>query len=974
MVSISLANAQTKTVSGTVVSAEDGQPIIGASVTLKGTSIATITGVNGDFTLNISGKEPILVVSYVGMKKTEVKAVDNIKISLENSISELDEVIVVGYNTVKKSSLTGSVSGVANKEIKDVPIANAAQALQGKATGMQVVASTGRPGAPANVKIRGVGSINAGYNPLYVIDGVPLSSSDFSALNANDIESVSVLKDASATAIYGSRGANGVVIVTTKRGEKGKNNITAKVQFGVTNKTTDHFTMMNAKEKLTYEKQLGVGLGVTLTDEEIANYPINTNWEDEVLRTGLTQIYDISVKGGNGGTRYLVSGQYYDQKTLVYGSDYRKFSGRLNLEQEITKNLKFDVKVGVGNTYETLLRTSRNALNPFNYIYSANPYVAPFDENGNYNESSYLPYSLNIFEQIDRNPQKNYTTRTIGSTSLEWEIVKGLKFKTTEGLNSTDFYSYYYVQPESRLSILLGSPYGYRTDTYEKATSILSTNQLNYENKFADVHDVKLMIATEASKYDYRRTVAAASGFATSKVDDLSTASTPEAADGSTSAWSMLSYFGTANYIYDERYYLDLSLRRDGSSRFGENNKYGTFWAIGGAWNAKNESFLKDVILIDALKLRASTGVAGNNSIGNYAALGVFGYGSYNNETASAPTRLANPDLTWEKNYQTSVGADLSVLNQRINFTVDVYKKQSKNMLLSRPLSYTSGFTSRMENVGEMENNGIELSLDGYPIKSRNMSLKLYVNTSLNKNKVTKLYNHEDIELGWNNIISEGLPIYNYKMVRWAGVNPANGDALYYDKDGNITATYNGDDAVVLDGYSPLPKAYGSFGANFSYKGFDVTLDFYYSYGNYIYNHISYAILSDGSGAAGSNLDNRLLYDQWKNPGDITNVPLQSASNSSYMSTRYLEDASYVRLRNLTLAYSLPKKLMNKAKLETARIFVTGNNLLTFTGFTGLDPEISDSPAGTGAGSDGSVLDYSYPAARTIMFGLEIGI
>lgn len=294
-------------------------------------------------------------------------------------------------------------------------------------------------------------------------------------------------------------------------------------------------------------------------------------------------------------------------------------------------------------------------------------------------------------------------------------------------------------------------------------------------------------------------------------------------------------------------------------------------------------------------------------------------------------------------------------------------------MLLARPLSMTSGFTSRLENVGEMQNNGIEIAVDGYPIKNRNMSLKLYANTSLNKNKVLKLYGGEDIEIGWNNIISEGKPIFTYKMVRWAGVNPANGSALYYDKDGKITETYSGSDAVVLDGYTPVPKAYGSFGATYTYKGIDVTADFYYNYGNYIYNHISYFTLSDGNGAAGSNLDVRLLNNQWKKPGDITNVPKQSASNSNQMSTRYLEDASYLRLRNLTVAYVLPKKTLERFKLETLRVFVTGNNLLTFTGFTGLDPEIGNLPdAETGA--EGSVLDFSYPAARTIMFGFEIGL
>ncbi len=968
--------AQTKTITGTITGKDDGMPIPGASIVVKGTTIGTVSSGNGTYSISVPENSTVLVVSFIGMESLEVLITNRSKIDVELSGTSvgLDEVIAVGYGVTKKSSLTGSIGTVNSKEISDVPVANAGQALQGKTTGVQVVASSGRPGAAAIVKVRGVGSINAGTNPLFVIDGVYMSASDFSSLNSNDIESITVLKDASATAIYGSRAANGVVIVTTRRGDVGKNTITAKAQWGITNKTQDRFEMMNASEKLTYEKQLGVGLGKTLTDKEIAEYPVNTDWADEVFSTGTTQIYDVAISGGSGGTRYMVSGQYYNQKTMVYGSDYEKFTGRFNLEQKILENLKFDVKVGTGSTKESVLRTSRNALNPFNYIYSANPYVAPFNEDGSYNLDPKMPNSLNIFEQIDNNPQDNSINRTIGAVSLEWEIVKGLKVKTTEGINYLNLYSYYYVKPESGLSQLLGSPYGYRTDTYQKALTFVTTNQLSYETTFADKHDVKVMVATEANKYDYRETVAAGSGFATGKIDALSTASTPEAASGGETAWRMLSYFGMGNYVYDNKYFLDLSVRRDGSSRFGENAKYGTFWAAGIGWSLKNENFLTDVEFVDQLKLRASTGVSGNNSIGDYAAQGVFSYGSYANNSTAYPSRLPNPDLTWEKNYQTSVGLDATVYDERISLTADYYMKKTTDMLLSRPLSMTSGFGSRIENVGEMENNGIELSLSGYVIKNNDLSLKLYANTSYNVNKVTKLYNGEDINVGWNNLISEGLPIYNYKMVRWAGVNPANGEALYLDKDDKITNVYDESNSVVLDDYTPLPKYYGSFGLNMEYKGFELNADFYYSYGNYIYNHNSFFTLSDGNSAATKNLDRRLLTDQWRKPGDITNIPFQSASNSSYMSTRYLEDASYVRLRNLTIAYKLPSNFLKKLKLESMRVFATGNNLLTFTGFTGLDPEIGDAPAGSGTGSQGSVLDFSYPASRTIMFGIELGL
>lgn len=974
LVSVGWANAQSTSVSGKVVSAENGDPIVGATVLVKGTNTGTITGNDGEFTITVPSSSSVLVVSFIGTATVELVAQNGVVVRLEALSSELDEVVVVGYGTARRSSLTGSIATVGNKDISDVPIANASQALQGKATGVQVLASTGRPGSAAIIKVRGVGSINAGSEPLYVIDGVPMSASDFSTLNSNDIENISVLKDASATAIYGSRGSNGVVLVTTRRGERGKSTITAKAQYGITNRTFGSSNLMNAQEKLTYEKQLGIGLGTTLTDEEISNYSVNTDWADVVFRTGITQIYEVSVQGGNDDGRYYVSGQYYDQEAIVPGSYFDKISARVNLDQKIREYLKFGINLNGGTSKEGLLRTDRNALNPFNYVYSANPYVNPYNDDGSYNTSLSLPSGLNILENIENNPSHISFLRVIGSTFLEWEIIDGLKFKTTGGVNYAQSVRYQYNKPESGLSEILGDPYGYRRDAFASSRTLLWTNTLTYDKTFADIHNIKLIGGTETVKNDYKEFAAMVSGFATGKVDAIDSGSSPESPSGTEEAWRLVSFFGSGHYVFDEKYFADLSLRTDGSSRFGVDNQFGTFWAVGAGWNLKKESFLSDVDFINNLKLRGSTGLSGNNNIGNYAAQGVFAYGSYNAASTSYPARLPNPNLSWEKSLQTSIGIDLTVLDERINFTADVYQRNTSDLLLDRQLSRTSGFSSRIENVGELENKGIELSLSGYVVKNRELSVELYANTSYNTNKIIELYGGEDIDYGWNNILKEGYPIFNYKMVRWAGVNPTNGDALYYDKDGKITATYNADDAVLLDGVTPLPIYYGSFGLNASYKGFDLKVDMYYSYGNYIYNHTLYSILSDGSGAANKNVDRSLLYDQWKNPGDVTNVPRQSPSNSANMSTRYLEDASYLRLRNLTLAYSLPKRIAENINLNSLRLFVTGNNLLTFTGFTGFDPEIGDSPYGTGTGPQGGVLDYSYPASRTLMFGVEVSL
>ena len=973
VLSMGLAIAQNVQVKGLVVD-ESNEPIPGVSVRVKGNAaIGAVTGVNGTFSIEVPSSAQVLIFKYLGTIDQEVDISPDMKVILKASTALLDEVVVVAYGTSKKASLTGAITSIGSENISKVPLASFDQILQGQAAGVQVMASSGRPGAGANVVIRGSGSINAGSSPLYVIDNVAVSAADFSSLNPNDIENMTVLKDASATTIYGSRAANGVILITTKRGTKGKTVFSAKAQYGITTKTHDRFEMMDAYEKLTYERQLGVGKGAGMTDEQIAAYPVNTNWVDEVFRTGYTQIYEISMNGGSDNTRFYVSGQYYKQDGIVPGSYFERITGRVNLEHDVNKALKFGVTASGGVSKEGIVRSDRNNLNPFNYVYSANPHLKPYNDDGSYATEGF-PNNLNVFEQISNNPRYDNKIKGVGAAYLEWKFLDNFKFLTLGGLDYNQIVGYQYNYPNSRLSQLLGSPYGYRNDSHTHRTTLSWTNVLNYEKTFNDIHAVKATVGTEAMKSHYQTFSAVASGFATNRVDAMSTGSTAEKPSGNMNDNALLSYFAAANYIYDQKYILDLVIRRDGSSRFGTDTKYGTFWAIGPGWNISEEHFLEDIEFIEQLKIRGSIGQTGNHNIGDYASQGVYAYGSYNNLSTSYPSRLPNAILTWEKSAQMSIGVDASLFDQRLRVSFDYYKRNNTDLLLSRPLSSTSGFSSRMENIGELKNQGVELSIDGDIIRTNDFKLNLHANASHNVNKIVKLVNPDDeIQSGWNNILKEGLAKNTYKMVRWAGVNPANGDALYYDKDGNITPIFNDDDAVALKGKTPEPKYYGSFGLKANYKGIDLLADFYYTYGNYVYNHISYFTLSDGYQAASTNLDVRLLRDQWRKPGDVTNVPRQSASNSGYMSTRYLEDASYLRLRNITLAYTLPSKLVSKSSLSNVKVYATGSNLFTFTGFSGLDPEIGDAPAGAGSGPVGGVLDYNYPASRTFMFGIEIG-
>lgn len=897
----------------------------------------------------------------------------------------VDEIVVVAYGSAKKSSLTGSVDIVKADQLVKVPVTSFDQALQGKSAGVQVTAATGRPGSKANIKIRGTSSISAGSDPLYVIDGVPMSSSDFASINANDIEYMSILKDASATAIYGSRGSNGVILVTTKKGKTGKTTFNIRAQYGISTKTSDDLNLMNAQEKLTYERQLGSGYGATgganggpMTDAEIAAHR-NTDWYDEIFRTGATQLYELNISGGSEKTKFYISGQYYDQDAIVPGSYLNRGTARINVEHTVSDRVKIGVATSAGISKEGLLRIDRNALNPFNYVYSANPYDAPYNEDGTYNTDITVGgVALNIFENIENNPNYINRLKLMGAFNLEWKIWDEIKYVTVAGVDFNQAIQYQYNKPESQLSGILNpnpdDPKGYRNDNFTQRATWLWTNMLTYEKTFNQVHSVKAVVGMEAQASQYRRINAMVEGFATGKLDAISIGSTNKDVLGTTTDWRMLSYLGSAGYTYDDKYIIDAAVRRDGSSRFGADNQFGTFWAVGLGWNMERERFLEDVEWLTRLKLRGSVGTSGNNNIGDYAAQGVYGYGSYNGASTAYPGRLPNPNLSWEKSMQSSVGLEASFFDSRLNVTFDLYKRKTTDLLLATRLSMTSGFSSRIDNVGEMQNKGYELAISGDIIRTNDWTFSLNGMISQNKNKVEKLYKGNDIMIGWNSLVSEGLPINVYKMVRWAGVNPANGDALYYTKDGDITNVYNSDDAVVLDGKTPDPKYFGSFGARLAYKGIELSGDFYFSGGNYIYNHINFFTQSDGS-MMDQNLDRKLLYDQWTKPGDVTNIPEQRLNNNTQPSTRYLEDGSYLRLRNVTLAYTLPKRWLKPLRMESLRVYAQGLNLFTITNFSGMDPEVGDSPttgAAATAGPAASVLDFSFPAARTVMFGVEI--
>jgi TonB-linked SusC/RagA family outer membrane protein len=968
--------AQSAQVSGIVT--ENGASLPGVSVTVKGTTTGVITDDDGRYSIAVP-QNATLVFSFIGMKTQEIvvgtRSVINVQMEADATI--LGDVVVTGYGTQKKGTVTGSVQVVKSTELEQIPVASFSQALQGRAPGVQVLASSGRPSANAYIRIRGVGSINAGTEPLYVIDGVPSASIDFAALNTNDIESISILKDASATSIYGSRGANGVVVITTKLGASGKAKFDVRALFGVTTPTTNKFNMMDAKEKLTYEKMVGVGLGATMTDAEIESYPINTNWFKEIFKPGFTQQYDMSASGGTEKTRYYVSGQYYNIKSIVYGSDMERISGRVNLDTELSSKLKFGLNLGLGYSKEHVVRSDRNALNPINYVYSVEPWTVPFNPDGSYHVNAQaMDSGINIFENIDNNPYWISVLRGTGGAFLEYKIIPSLKFRTTIGADFRQTYSSQFNYPESTLSVLLGGG-GFRADNFGQTFSYNWTNNLTFEETFADVHNVTLSAVTETIQYSLRALSAEGQGMPNSRADALGLVTAEKNVGGYSAGYSMLSFFLRGAYDYDNKYLVDALIRTDGSSRFGPDKRWGMFWSVGLGWNMHKETFLLDQDVISRLKLIASYGTTGNDQIGNYAWRGVFSAGQYNDTPTFYQASLANNSLSWEINTKLSGGVEFGFLEDRITGTIEGYYNKTSDLLLAAQLSRTSGFSARVENVGEMSNSGIEFSINADIVKNVDWLVSAGFSISHNKNRVDKLYSDDFIDTGAGPVVAPGYPLYVYRLTHYAGVNPGNGDALFYDANGNITNVNDAEaNDVIIDGKTPFPTVYGSFNFSIGWKNFDLSANIYYNYGNWIYNNVAYFSNSDGRFAATNNQDKRLLYDSWKQPGDITDIPLQrpDIGYSAAGTTRFLEDGSYIRLRDVTLSYKLPKKVTDKLRMNSVRIYAQAHNLFTITKFTGFDPEVgvNGSWAGGSSALAGSGNDYNYPSTRIFSFGIDL--
>ena len=964
-IGIGLVTAQVTKVTGTVISEEDGLPVVGASILVKGTAVGTVTDMDGKFQLpNIPSSAKTLVISFIGMQSQELPIKQTMNVILKPDTETLEEVVVLGYGSGKKiGSIVGSVAKVNSEKLSAKPVANAMDALQGQVSGLQVYTSSGEPGSSSSSYIRGVGSLTADNEPLYVLDGTPVSSSVMVMMNPNDFESVTVLKDASATSIYGSRAANGVIYITTKRGKIGeKAVITASGNYGTARLARRVSNPMNSTELLNY--QLSHGIIKQETYDKYINSGIDTNWEDYFFKDDApTYQANLSIQGGSNKTMYYVSGSYYFQDGITPRSEYNRYTFRSNLESRPTDWLRFGANFGA--TYDeqqTSLFTYQGSNNLNGGIFGTilNPtYYNPYGEDGSKLDvipglNRYSPYYLS-----DKQPSSSNTAQLDGTAFIQLNPIEGLTIRSQFGIEAYDF-----RQTSKRLASHPNATQGgYTYEAFRRNAKLTITNTAEYNFKIKDIHDFTILIGQEGIKNDYQRFGSETTGQSDDRLSMLEagTAATLLGADeNDLYTYQFLSFFGRINYALNDKYFADFSIRNDASSRFGKDNRNAIFMSGGLMWNMKKESFLEDVNFLSDLKLKASIGTTGNSSIGNYDHLALVGTNLYNAQGGWKINTPGNGDLGWEKQTLANIGIEASFWNKyRIELTY--YNKKTSNMLMDVPVPYTSGFSSITQNVGSMTNSGVEIAVSLDLLKTKDWFVGFNMNYAYNKNKITELFYGYDEWAMPNYLVSYnvGEPV-QYYMAEWAGVDPADGQQMWYipGTDGETTKEYDEERLQQATGKKRYAPHNGGFGLNVSWKGLSLNADFAWVLGKYMVNN-DYYFAANPYNFAGYNQSKDVL-NEWKEPGDITDIP--AYGNVMQFDTHLLENASFLRLKNISLSYTLPKNWLLPTKvIQGVRIMATARNLFTITNYKGADPEL-----------DTNLTYGAYPNTKQFTIGAEL--
>ncbi|GHB68885.1 SusC/RagA family TonB-linked outer membrane protein [Persicitalea jodogahamensis] len=989
---VGLALAQDRTVTGRVT-ADDGSFLPGVSVQVKSTTRGTTTDASGNYRIEASAND-VLVFSFVGFAPLE-ETVGNrstINVSLDSDTRLLEEAVIVGYGTQSRKTLTGAQSNISAEKIENTPLPSVDQALQGKVAGLQSLSSSGQPGAAQQIRIRGIGSITASSEPLYVVDGIPINAGDQSRLttstnalagiNPTDIESITVLKDAASASIYGSRGGNGVILITTKKGRNGKTRFKVDAENGVTNIALNDQARPLSRDEylmLTTEGLRNIGrteaqinttlnsLGANAMDPQNPNMPVSTDWYDLVTRQGTQQQYNISASGGDNKTQFFASTGYYQQTAPVIGSDFDRISGNVNVTHNATKKLSFKIGVNLGHTKSTAPNAGGAFANPILSSYFLLPTRPAYDANGdpNYSQADF-PSIYNPVALVAFNKRRFANLRGLGNIGADYRILNNLTFSTKLGLDANSIEELQYDNPffgDGRNTN--GRSFTY----YTRSFNWNWTNILDYRLDLSDAKDIylDLKLGYEAQKSKLYGISAQGQGFPpTTDLILPNVAATPTTASAFGSDYSFNSILSNAAFNYKDRYSLSGSFRRDGSSRFGSNNRYGNFWSVGAAWNLDEEAFLKESSLVSSAKLRASYGVNGNAGIGNYEWQATYGFGrNYNKQPGSAPDGIGNSNLTWEQNKPFDVGLDLGLFNNRLSFIVDYYIRKTDRLLLRVPLSRTSGFADILDNVGSMENRGLEFTVNGTPFEGP-FTWDLNFNISFNKNKILNLAEGQDEYIDGAFIRRVGENFTSFYARDWAGVDPQTGapqwwkDAAKTEK----TTVYNDAERVIVG--QAMPNAFGGLSSVMRFKGFTLDAQLNFVTGNSI--NAIWARYTESDGWNPSFNKSRKLLERWQNPGDITNVPkyvYNNTTNSQEYSSRFIYDGSYMRLRTVTLTYALPKTLTGRIKMDNVSVFARGLNLWTYT----FDDEVTFDPE---VGVDGrNNLNVFIP--KTMTFGLSLG-
>lgn len=959
----SIASAQNRvTVSGIVSSAEDSMPLIGVSV-ISGPASGVSTGVDGSYTLTVD-EGTTLTYQYIGYATEQWTVPAGVTevthdVIMTSDTQTVDEVVVVAYGVRKKGTIAGSVSTVKSDKLESVPAAGFDQALQGQSPGLMVLSNSGEPSEAASFQIRGTNSINSGTAPLFILDGVPISSSDFNAISPSDIESVSVLKDASSSSIYGARAANGVVVITTKRGTAmDAAKVTFRTQLGISQLAHGNWALMDTPERIAFEKEIGLDSG--------QNYDIlsqtNVNWLDVVFNDhALLQNYDISVSRATDKMNYYVSGSFYDQDGIAQGSTFRRYSIRANTDVRASRWLRLGTNtMAVFEQVEQAEDGEYALYSPISASRFMLPYWDPYREDGTIaseSDGSWKGTGQNPLEWMENNPQQNKKYKVLTTVFAEITPIENLTIRSQFGADFTNSTAFRQSMP----SYTPNNGIGFAGRAAYNTLNLTITNTINYRTTINDLHALNFMLGQEGIDYHYEGFQTITQGQNNDFLTTLSSGSRATVWSDVTDAYSYLSFFARAEYSYNDRYYADFSLRTDASSRFGKDGRWAAFWSVGLMWNAKRESFLENADWLTNAQLAASTGTSGNSSIPNYDHLALVGGGAnYNDNMGIYPMQSGNENLGWEKLWTTNVALHLGFWN-RLNLDVEFYNKLTTDMLMSVPVSYADkGEGFRWDNIGAMVNRGVELALNADIIRTRNFVWNISANVSYNKNKITELYNGlNEYELSSTSTkLVVGHSVGEFYINRYAGVNPANGDALWLTKDGEVTTEFNESDKVMI-GKSYIAPWQGGFGTSLSWKGLTLSAQFAWVADRWMFNNDRFFEESNGLYSV-YNQSRRLLYDRWKKPGDVTDIPRYGVTPQ--MDSRFLEDASFLRLKNLMLGYSLPSNVLNKSKFFTAaRIYIQAQNLFTFTAFTGIDPE-----------SSSNVYKAQYPMSRQYSVGIDL--